>query len=108
MIKSWIALLMLSAALICQPAAPAIAAPTSETFDANGVKIHYLVAGQGEPVVLIHGLLASAQMNWNLPGVIAELAKDHQVIALDLPGHGQSDKPTDEAAYGLQIVEDVA
>src|SRR5262245_44477738 len=83
------------------------ASPTSASFDARGVKIHYLAAGQGQPVVLIHGLHASAEINWNLPGVFAELAKDHQVIALDLPGHGRSDKPVDEAAYGSQMVEDI-
>ena len=81
--------------------------PASQTFDANGVKIHYTVEGKGEPVVLIHGLNASANLNWRLPGIIQELAKDHQVIALDLPGHGRSDKPEKEEAYGTQIVEDI-
>src|SRR5438046_2604415 len=88
-------------------AAPAADEPASNTFDAKGVKIHYLTAGQGEPVVLIHGLHASAALNWQAPGVLAELAKDHRVIALDLPGHGRSDKPTAEDAYGLRVVEDV-
>jgi pimeloyl-ACP methyl ester carboxylesterase len=77
------------------------------SFDARGVKIHFLVAGQGEPVVLIHGLHSSAEINWKLTGVVAELAKDHQVIAFDLPGHGRSDRPENEDAYGLQLVEDV-
>src|SRR5437879_3439282 len=81
--------------------------PAPQFFDAKGVKIHYVVEGRGEPVVLIHGLYASAETNWRLPGVIAELAKDHQVIALDMPGHGRSDKPDKEEAYGVQIVEDV-
>src|SRR5437870_12547434 len=90
-------------------ALPACAADitTSSTFDAQGVKIHYLTAGKGEAVVLIHGLSSSAEINWNLTGVVAELAKDHHVIALDLPGHGKSDKPDKEEAYGLQLVEDV-
>ena len=82
--------------------------PISATFDAKGVKIHYLHQGKGEPVVLIHGLHSSAEMNWRMPGVMAALARDHMVIALDLPGHGQSDKPDKEDAYGLQMVEDVA
>jgi pimeloyl-ACP methyl ester carboxylesterase len=87
-------------------AAPA--ATTSKSFDAYGVKIHYLEAGKGDAVVLIHGLDSSAQLNWNINGVIAELAKDHHVIALDMPGHGQSDKPASEKAYGNQIVTDTA
>ena len=42
-----------------------------------------------------------------LPGIMATLAKDHRVIALDLPGHGTSDKPEKPEAYGVQMVEDV-
>lgn len=80
---------------------------TPQTFDAKGVKIHYLVEGTGEPVVLIHGLYSSVEMNWRIPGVISALAKGHQVIALDLPGHGLSDNPDSEEAYGLRMVEDV-
>jgi alpha-beta hydrolase superfamily lysophospholipase len=81
--------------------------PASQTFNAKGVKIHYLIAGKGEPVVLIHGLGSSAGINWRFTKVLDDLAKDHQVIALDLPGHGWSDKPEKEEAYGLQLVEDV-
>jgi pimeloyl-ACP methyl ester carboxylesterase len=83
------------------------AEPASRTFDVNGVKIHYLVEGKGAPVLLIHGLHSSAEMNWKLSGLVAELAKDHQVIAPDLPGHGRSDKPAKEDAYGLRVVDDV-
>jgi pimeloyl-ACP methyl ester carboxylesterase len=81
--------------------------PASRTFDAKGVKLQYIIAGKGEPVVLIHGLFSSAEINWRLPGTFGELAKDHMVIALDLPGHGRSARPEDEKAYGLQVVEDV-
>jgi pimeloyl-ACP methyl ester carboxylesterase len=100
---------LLSAAVALALSAPVPAAdePTPHTFDARGVKIRYLVQGRGEPVILIHGLHASAEVNWQKPGVMAALAKDHQVIALDLPGHGGSDKPDKEEAYGLQMVEDV-
>jgi pimeloyl-ACP methyl ester carboxylesterase len=105
--KPSIQILVLLAVLAYRPAIGAARELSSETFDARGVKIHYLVAGQGEPVVLIRGLNASAQMNWNLPGVVSELAQDHRVIALDLPGHGQSDKPAGADAYGLQLVEDI-
>jgi len=80
------------------------AAPLSQTFAANSVRIHYLIEGAGDPVVLIHGLYSNATVNWQQPGMITALAKNHQVIALDLPGYGQSDKPVDEAAYGRQWV----
>jgi pimeloyl-ACP methyl ester carboxylesterase len=82
-------------------------APASRTFDARGVKLHYLIAGRGPAVVLIHGLHSSAEINWHLNGVLGELAKDHTVIAFDLPGHGRSDKPEGDEAYGLRLVEDV-
>ena len=87
--------------------ASSIAAAESQFFDAKGVKIHFLIEGTGEPVVLIHGLDSSARVNWQMPGTIDALAKDHQVIAIDLPGYGESDKPADPAAYGEQWVDDV-
>ncbi len=97
--------LLLFCSLGCQ--AGSAAQPVSQWFDAKGVRIHYLVQGTGEPVVLIHGLYSSAEINWQWPGTFAALAKNHQVIALDLPGHGRSDKPNNAEAYGLQMVEDV-
>jgi pimeloyl-ACP methyl ester carboxylesterase len=75
-------------------------------FDSDGVRIHYLVDGQGEPVLLIHGFAVNAELQWVLPGVFRALAKDHLVIALDVRGHGKSDKPADPNKYGTEMVED--
>ncbi len=80
---------------------------SAESFDSNGVKLHYIAEGQGTPVVLIHGFHSSIKMNWQAPGIISSLSKNYQVIAIDMPGHGESDKPTVEAAYGTAMVEDV-
>jgi pimeloyl-ACP methyl ester carboxylesterase len=80
---------------------------TRESFDSNGVKISYLVQGKGEPVVLIHGWMASAALNWEIPGIISSLAKNYQVIAIDVRGHGESGKPTKDEAYGPELVEDI-
>jgi pimeloyl-ACP methyl ester carboxylesterase len=80
---------------------------TVQTFYANRVKIAYFVQGKGAPVVLIHGWLSAAGINWALPGISGQLAKDFQVIALAVRGHGLSDKPTKEEAYGPELVEDV-
>jgi pimeloyl-ACP methyl ester carboxylesterase len=103
-------LLTLFAGLVC-PAHFGLAwgadFPAVRPFDSNGVKIAYFVQGKGEPVVLIHGWLSSAGINWALPGISALLARDYQVIALDVRGHGLSDKPTKEEAYGPELVEDV-
>jgi pimeloyl-ACP methyl ester carboxylesterase len=62
-------------------------APQSRFADANGVRLHYLVAGQGDPVILLHGYAQTSRM-W-IP-LIKELAKNHLVIAPDLRGFGES------------------
>jgi len=93
-------------ALLANVAPAAEKKPASGTFDSKGVKIWYSVQGKGEPVVLIHGWLSSAALNWDLPGTTALLVKDYQVIELDMRGHGQSDKPTKEDDYGPEMVED--
>jgi pimeloyl-ACP methyl ester carboxylesterase len=76
-------------------------------FDSKGVAIQYTVEGAGEPVVLIHGLLSSGGMNWRFPGITRILAKKYQVITMDVRGHGGSGTPEGEAAYGVELVEDV-
>ena len=101
-----IAFVGLAAAAWASPARAADS-PTSGTFDSKGVKIAYTVRGKGEPVVLIHGWLSSGFFNWTLPGTTALLAKDFQVVTIDMPGHGQSDKPTKDEAYGPELVEHV-
>jgi pimeloyl-ACP methyl ester carboxylesterase len=75
-------------------------------FDSNGVKLRYVVEGSGEPVLLIHGFSVNLDRQWRAPGVLAAIAKDHQVIAYDNRGHGKSDKPHDPEKYGLEMVED--
>jgi pimeloyl-ACP methyl ester carboxylesterase len=56
----------------------------------DGIKIHYLIAGRGEPIMLLHGYAQNSHM-WR--PLIAELAKTNTVIAPDLRGFGQSAKP---------------
>lgn len=79
----------------------------SGSFDSNGVKIQYVTAGEGEPVILIHGFTASAMMNWQQPGVFDALAKNYKVVALDNRGHGRSGKPHEKEKYGVEMVEDI-
>ncbi len=95
------------ACLVASVAAAAVE-PKEGTFTASdGVKIHYLEAGEGSPVVLVHGYTGTAHGNWFLNGVADALAKNHRVIALDCRGHGKSDKPHDPAKYGSQMAKDV-
>jgi pimeloyl-ACP methyl ester carboxylesterase len=65
---------------------------SSQFVQIDSLKLHYLETGQGDPVVLLHGWPTSSYM-WRK--AIPVLAKTHRVIALDLPGFGQSDKPLD-------------
>ena len=57
----------------------------------NGVRLHYLSSGKGDPVILLHGYAQTSRM-WR--PLIVELAKTRTVIAPDLRGFGQSSKPT--------------
>src|SRR6267378_3096540 len=84
-------LVALSIALL-DPGAAFAQAPQSKFVEANGVKLHYLIAGKGDPVVLLHGYAETSHM-W-LP-LIAKLSDKHTVIAPDLRGFGQSSAPAD-------------
>jgi len=66
--------------------------PQSRFAEANGVRLRYLIAGQGDPVVLLHGYAQTSHM-W-LP-LIAKLARNRTVIAPDLRGIGESATPPD-------------
>ena len=85
------ALLALSMTLL-NPGRAFAQAPQSKFAEVNGIRLHYLIAGKGDPVVLLHGYAESSHM-W-LP-LIAKLADKHAVIAPDLRGFGQSAAPED-------------
>lgn len=78
-------------------AARAEGRPASRTADVEGVKLHYLRAGAGAPLLLVHGYAQSSHM-WTATA-IPQLAKRFDVIAPDLPGFGDSAIPAD----GLDI-----
>jgi pimeloyl-ACP methyl ester carboxylesterase len=56
----------------------------------EGVRVHIQMAGSGPPLVLVHGYLVS-QRSW--AAVLPALAERFTTVALDLPGHGESDRP---------------
>ena len=75
-----------------RPASPRPPAPERvrlEHTHVYGMRLAYRTAGAGPPVVLIHGLAASS-LTWSAN--LRALAQRHTVYALDLPGHGDSDK----------------
>ena len=75
--------------MLIQPASPA-ANFKHQRLNVNGINIHYVIGGTGEPLLLIHGFGQNWYM-WNR--VLPELSKHFTVIAPDLPGVGESDKP---------------
>ena len=71
----------------------------------DGTRLAWHEMGEGRPVVLIHGLFSSADVNWIKYGHarrIAELGR--RVIMPDLRAHGQSDKPHEPARYPPDIL----
>ncbi len=62
----------------------------SRFTEVNGMKLHYLIAGKGDPVILLHGYAQTSHM-WR--PLMAELATTNTVIAPDLRGFGQTSKP---------------
>src|SRR6476660_2930785 len=62
----------------------------------GGVDIYYEVHGSGPPLLLTHGYSSTSGM-WQ--GQIEALSEHHQLVLWDMRGHGQSDYPSDPAAY---------
>jgi pimeloyl-ACP methyl ester carboxylesterase len=83
---------LMASVTLFDPGSAMAQAPQSQFADVNGVKLHYLVAGKGDPVVLLHGYAETSHM-W-LP-LIAKLADKHTVIAPDLRGFGESSAPAE-------------
>lgn len=91
----------------CASGTPAPAAPPAEaapasgsqfaTYDGNRVRYENVGSGR-EALVLVHGWSGDASI-WRFQ--VPELAKHFRVIAIDLPGHGASDKP--ETAYTMDF-----
>jgi pimeloyl-ACP methyl ester carboxylesterase len=67
--------------------------PASGRFlDVNGVRLHYVERGSGEPLVLLHGNGSMIQ-DFESSGLIDLAAKNYRVIVIDRPGFGHSDRP---------------
>jgi pimeloyl-ACP methyl ester carboxylesterase len=84
---SGVALLFASDTLSARPADATIA---SQSAEVNGVKLHFLKAGHGPAVVLLHGYTQTSRM-WR--PIMPLLAEKFTVIAPDLPGIGASEIP---------------
>lgn len=85
----------MSDSIVTAPA-PLPAGFTEDTAQVNGVAIHYVRGGTGEPLVLLHGW---PQTWYCWRGIMPQLAAHYTVLAVDLRGAGGSAKPTPAAGY---------
>ncbi len=70
--------------------------PAERVLDLSGIRLRLLdFGGGGSPVLILHGLAGRAS-EWS--EVASDLSRRHKVVALDLRGHGGSDKPPDDLA----------
>lgn len=68
----------------------------------NGKQVNFVQAGNGQPVVLVHGIAASLH-DWT--NIIPDLVEEgYQAYALDLLGHGESYKPNNPLAYHVEAL----
>src|SRR5436305_9334847 len=73
--------------------------------DVNGVHMYYEIHGTGHPLVLLHGGMLSIDLNFAT--LIPALAKTHQVIGVELQGHGRTadiDREITPAALASDVV----
>ena len=101
--KAFASVTLVASAVVLQPAL----APPDQFFNSNGVRLRYVEQGSGPTIVLMHGLTGTLDRHFIANGVFATLAKDHRAIAVDLRGHGKSDKPHQPDAYGEEMARDV-
>jgi pimeloyl-ACP methyl ester carboxylesterase len=75
-------------------------------IETNGVRLHYVTQGSGPLMLFLHGF-PDFWFSWRHQ--IPEFAIDHRVVALDMRGYNDSEKPPARSAYGIdQLVGDVA
>ena len=69
-------------------------------LEVDGVRVHYEDAGDGEPIVLLHGFTSSYVENWVETGWVRHLLDEgFRVVGMDVRGHGRSTKLYAPAGY---------
>jgi pimeloyl-ACP methyl ester carboxylesterase len=89
-IRTLLVLAMFTSAMSGRAAAEQTVPITDRFATVDGVRLHYLSAGSGDPVILLHGYAETSHM-WR--PLIEKLASRHRVIAPDLRGFGESSMP---------------
>jgi pimeloyl-ACP methyl ester carboxylesterase len=76
-----------------------------EYIISNGLKLHYVTQGEGPLMLMLHGF---PEFWYSWRHQIPEFAKDYKVVALDLRGYNDSDKPKAQSAYTMsEFIQDV-
>ena len=77
-----------------------------EFFEArDGVQLAWRETGEGRPLILLHGLFSSGEVNWIKFGTAARIAADgYRVIMPDLRVHGSSEAPHDDEHYPPDVL----
>ncbi|MBD0346058.1 MAG: alpha/beta hydrolase [Coleofasciculus sp. Co-bin14] len=76
-----------------------------EYIVSNGIKLHYVTQGEGPLMLMLHGF---PEFWYSWRHQIPEFAKDYKVVALDLRGYNESDKPSEQSAYGMsEFIKDI-
>jgi pimeloyl-ACP methyl ester carboxylesterase len=90
--------------------AEAAVPPLGRFLDITTGRLHYIDKGEGQPIVMVHGL--GAQMRSLTMALLEPLSKDFRVIAIDRPGMGYSDRPEsasaridDQAGYVEEVID---
>jgi pimeloyl-ACP methyl ester carboxylesterase len=66
--------------------------PRGRFLIVDGVRLHYLDAGEGPPIVLLHGNAVTSE-DFVVSGLVSALSRSHRVLAFDRPGYGYSERP---------------
>jgi pimeloyl-ACP methyl ester carboxylesterase len=85
--------------------AQAVSPTRTDYADVNGLRMYYEIYGEGTPLVLLHGGMLTIGLNF--AGMIPTLAQRHQVIAVELQGHGRTadiDRAFTPAAFAADVV----
>jgi non-heme chloroperoxidase len=98
-VKAAVTFLSLLGLAACQTMAPGTTGAQKEGYftTSDNVRLHYIEAGKGKPLVLIPGWSQTAAQ---FKHQLSDLSADYHVIAIDMRGHGESDKP--DHGYRIQ------
>ncbi len=78
---------------------------TSEYITTNGITLHYVTQGEGPLMLMLHGF---PEFWYSWRHQISEFSQDYKVVAVDLRGYNDSDKPKDLSAYSMrELIQDV-